>query len=144
MRRALTLAEHAGQSGEVPVGAVLVQEGQCLGEAGNRVIADVDPLGHAEVLALREAARCHGSHRLDGATLYVTLEPCLMCCGAILNARIARLVYAAREPRTGAVVSAFETLMPAARQQHRVAIREGVMAQECATLLRRFFEQRRP
>ena len=139
MQRALSLARQAGQAGEVPVGAVVVRDGQLLGESGNRVVNANDPSGHAEVLALRAASSCVGDCRLDGATLYVTLEPCLMCCGALLNARIARLVFGAREPRTGAVISAFETLMPAARGQHHVAIDEGVLAAESAALLSEFF-----
>jgi len=143
MAHALRLARHAARDGEVPVGAVVVQDGQAIGASGNASIGHLDPTGHAEVLALRAAAQARQAHRLDGATLYVTLEPCLMCCGAILNARIARLVYGAREPRTGAVVSAFETLMPAARHQHRVAITEGVLGANCAALLTRFFANRR-
>lgn len=143
MRRALSLAQAAAQAGEVPVGAVIVLDGEVVAESGNRSIAGVDPTGHAEVLAIRAAAKRLATHRLDGATLYVTLEPCLMCCGAILNARIARLVYGTREPRTGAVISAFETLMPAASAQHRVAIEEGLLAEESAALLREFFAARR-
>jgi len=139
MRRALTLAKQAGLSGEVPVGAVVVRNGQLLGESGNAVVNEHDPSGHAEVLALRAAASTVGNCRLDGATLFVTLEPCLMCCGALLNARINRLVFGAREPRTGAVISAFETLMPAARSQHHVAIDEGLFADESAALLAKFF-----
>ncbi len=143
MRRALTLARDAGENGEVPVGAVVVREGEMLGEAGNHVLASCNPCGHAEVLALQRAAKHVDQERLDGATLYVTLEPCLMCCGALLNARIKRLVYGAREPRTGAVVSEFETLIPAARRQHHVAIEEGILAAESAALLADFFARRR-
>jgi len=143
MEQALRLAEAAALAGEVPVGAVVVHRDEIIGASGNASIRTFDPTGHAEVLALRSAARRLRSHRLDGATLYVTLEPCLMCCGALLNARVARLVFAAREPRTGAVVSAFETLMPAARRQHRVAITEGVLAEPCAALLADFFAARR-
>lgn len=143
MQRALVLAERAGDLGEVPVGALVVRDGVVLGESGNRVMQSADPCGHAEVLAIRAAAISVQQHRLDGATLYVTLEPCLMCCGALLNARIERLVYGAREPRTGAVLSAFETLMPAARCQHHVAIEEGVLAGQSAALLKRFFAELR-
>lgn len=143
MQHALELAAAAGEADEVPVGAVVVRDGQLLGESGNRVIATHNPCGHAEVLALQAASRAVGQARLDGATLYVTLEPCLMCCGAIVNARIARLVFGAREPRTGAVVSAFETLIPAARRQHHVAIDEGLYADESAALLARFFRDLR-
>jgi len=140
MQRALALAESAAELGEVPVGAIAMLDGQIVGASGNGSIERHDPTGHAEVLALRVAARHLGTHRLDGVTLYVTLEPCLMCCGAILNARVQRLVYGAREPRTGAVVSAFETLMPAARRQHRVSITEGVLAERSAALLQAFFD----
>jgi len=139
MEQALGLAEAAARAGEVPVGAVVVHDGRLIGSSANAPIGTFDPTGHAEVLALRAAAMHLRTHRLDGATLYVTLEPCLMCCGAILNARLHRLVYGAREPRTGAVVSAFETLMPAARQQHRVSITEGVEAARSAALLQAFF-----
>lgn len=143
MLRALSLAEQASREDEVPVGAVVVRDGRLLGESGNHIIRDRDPCGHAEVLALRAAASVLQDHRLDGATLYVTLEPCLMCCGALLNARVQRLVFGAREPRTGGVVSAFETLMPAARQQHRVAIDEGLFADRSQFLLQDFFSARR-
>jgi tRNA(adenine34) deaminase len=143
MLRALSLAESAAAMDEVPVGAVVIRDDQLLGESGNRVVQRQDPCGHAEVLALRAAARKVRTHRLDGATLYVTLEPCLMCCGALLSARVQRLVFGAREPRTGAVGSAFESLMPAARQQHRVAIDEGLCADQSRALLTRFFQTKR-
>ena len=142
MREALALADRAGAAGEVPVGALVVRDGEVVGRGHNRSVTDRDPSAHAEIVALREAAAAAGSFRVDGATLYVTLEPCLMCCGAILQARVARLVYGAREPRAGAVVSAFETLMtPAAT--HRVAIAEGVLEAACAERLKRFFAARR-
>ena len=133
------MADAAAALGEVPVGALVVRGGKIVGRGHNRSLADHDPSAHAEVIALREAAAEARSFRLDGATLYVTLEPCLMCCGTLLQARVARLVFGAREPRTGAVVSAFETLM-APGQTHHVAIGEGVLAEDCAARLRRFFE----
>ena len=139
MREALALADEAAAAGEVPVGALVVLEGRIVGRGRNRSLAERDPSAHAEIVALREAARACDRHRLDGATLYVTLEPCLMCCGALLQARIGRLVYGAREPRTGAVVSVFDTLM-APGQTHHVAIDEGVLAEECARRLRGFFD----
>ena len=139
MREALALADRAAALGEVPVGALLVRGGQVVGRGHNRSLADHDPSAHAEVVALREAAAAARSFRLDGATLYVTLEPCLMCCGALLQARVSRLVYGAREPRTGAVVSAFETLMAPA-QRHHVAIEEGVLGEACGHRLHAFFE----
>lgn len=142
MREALALADAAALAGEVPVGALVVMDGAVLGRGHNRSLADHDPSAHAEVIALREAAASIGHFRLDGATLYVTLEPCLMCCGALLQARIGRLVFGAREPRTGAVVSVFDTLM-APGQTHHVAIDEGVLKSECAARLQRFFERLR-
>ena len=138
MREALALADDAARVGEVPVGAVVVQGDRPVGRGHNRSLADHDPSAHAEIGALREAAAAAARFRLDGATLYVTLEPCLMCCGALLQARVARLVYGAREPRTGAVVSVFDTLL-AQGQTHHVAIEEGVLAAECAARLRDFF-----
>ena len=143
MADALRLAREAFDAGEVPVGAVVALDGEVIGRGRNRSVAGCDPTAHAEIVALRDAAASVGAPRLDGATLAVTLEPCLMCCGAILEARVQRLVFGAREPRTGAVVSAFETLMPAARRGHRVAIREGVLAAPAAALLKAFFAGRR-
>lgn len=142
MREALILAERAEALGEVPVGALVVRDGRVVGRGHNRSLVDRDPSAHAEVVALREAARAVGHFRLDGATLYVTLEPCLMCCGALVQARVARLVFGAREPRSGAVVSVFDSLMLPG-QEHHVAIDEGVLAAECARPLRRFFSARR-
>lgn len=142
MGRALELAGQAFALGEIPVGAVLVLGGQILGEGCNRCVIDTDPSAHAEIVALRKAALAHDSFRLDGATLYVTLEPCLMCCGALLQSRIARLVFGAREPRTGGVVSVHESLrLPGV--DHHVAISEGVRQGESSELLKTFFEQRR-
>jgi len=142
MRQSLKLAELAGQEGEVPVGALVVLDGSVLGQGYNCCVGDHDPFGHAEVVALKAAAKARGSYRLDGATLYVTLEPCLMCSGALLQARIARLVFGATEPRTGAVVSIHESLRLAGVEPH-VAISGGVLAEESSQLLSRFFEERR-
>ena len=142
MREALALADAAAAAGEVPVGAVVVLDDAIIGRGHNRSLVDHDPSAHAEVVALREAAAAVQHYRLDGATLYVTLEPCLMCCGALLQARVGRLVFGAREPRSGAVVSVFEALM-APGQTHHVPIEEGILAEACATRLRDFFEARR-
>lgn len=142
MDMALELAQQAHTMNEVPVGALVVLNEQVIGKAHNRCIADTDPSAHAEVLALRQAAASINNFRLDGATLYVTLEPCLMCCGTLLQSRIARLVYGAREPRTGGVVSVHESLrLPGI--DHHVAISEGILAEESAAMLRSFFEKRR-
>ncbi|MFK7893469.1 MAG: tRNA adenosine(34) deaminase TadA [Granulosicoccus sp.] len=142
MSIALREARQAMAIGEVPVGAVLVQQGELVSTGHNQCIGSCDPSAHAEMVAIREAARCSGNYRLDGATLYVSLEPCLMCCGALLQARVQRLVYAAREPRTGAVVSIHESLrLPAV--DHHIAITEGLMADESAMLLKQFFAVRR-
>lgn len=141
MSLALDLARQAGDFGEVPVGAVVVLDGQIIGRGYNRCVNDHDPSAHAEVLALKEAALAVKSFRLDSACLYVTLEPCLMCCGALLQARIARLVFGARQPRTGAVVSVHESL--SISSDHHVAITEGEMADEALALMHEFFAQRR-
>lgn len=142
MSQALDLARRAGESGEVPVGALVVLDNTVIGTGFNRCVNDHDPSAHAEVLALREAARRLKSFRLDGASLYVTLEPCLMCCGALLQARIARLVFGARQPRTGAVVSIHEALSLPGVDRH-VAISEGQMAAEASRLMHEFFEELR-
>ena len=142
MRRALELAERAGRAGEVPVGAVVVQDDQVIGEGCNAQIGSCDPTAHAEVVALRDAAGRSGNYRLPGAVLYVTIEPCTMCAGALVHARIAELVFGAREPKAGAVVSA-ERLLERDRLNHRVAWREGVLEAECSELLRTFFSDRR-
>ena len=142
MAQALELAQRAGESGEVPVGALLVLDGEVLGRGYNRCVTDHDPSAHAEILALREGARTVRCSRLDGATLYVTLEPCLMCCGALLQARIARLVFGAREPRTGGVVSIHDSLrLPGV--DHHIAVTEGVAAEEATVLMRSFFQRLR-
>ena len=142
MDLALELARQAYAMNEVPVGALVVLDERVLSEAHNRCIVDTDPCAHAEVIALRQAAASHNNYRLEGATLYVTLEPCLMCCGALLQSRIQRLVYGAREPRTGAVVSVHDSLRVAG-VTHHIAITEGIRADESKQLLNRFFETRR-
>ena len=146
MRQALALAEHAARRGEVPVGAVLVRDGgsgdELVGQGSNRVIGSSDPTAHAEINALRDAAARLGNYRLPGTTLYVTLEPCLMCAGALVHARVKRLVFGAREPRTGVVVSHARALESPAHN-HRVEVSEGVLAEECASLMQRFFRERR-
>ena len=143
MRRALQLAAHARDAeNEVPVGAVLVQDGEIAGLGWNRNITLDDPTAHAEVQALRDAGRRRGNYRLPGATLYVTLEPCAMCAGAIVHARVARVVYGATDPKTGAAGSVFDVLQHE-RRNHRVEVTGGVLADECANLLRKFFRSRR-
>ena len=142
MRRALDLAERARSEGEVPVGAVLVMDDDCIGEGWNRSISTHDPTAHAEIEALRAAAARLENYRLPGATLYVTLEPCAMCAGAIILARIKRLVYAAADPRTGAAGSVFNILQ-STELNHRVELVSGILEQEAATLLQTFFRERR-
>ena len=142
MRRALELAERAALGGEVPVGAVLVRDGAVLGEGANSPIGSHDPTAHAEIVALRCAALRIGNYRLPGSTLYVTIEPCTMCAGALIHARIDTLVFGAREPRGGAVVST-ATVIDNAGLNHRVAIVEGVLADECQALVQMFFRARR-
>lgn len=142
MRRALTLARHAGEQGEVPVGAVLVSDGALLGEGWNQPIAGHDPSAHAEMLALRAAARTLGNYRLPGTTLYVTLEPCVMCAGAIVHARVERLVFGARDPKAGAVDSVYDVIARP-RLNHVVAWSGGVLEEECGGVLREFFRARR-
>ena len=142
MRRALALADRAADEGEVPVGAVVVRDGVLLGEGWNQVIATHDPSGHAEIVALRDAARVLGNYRLSGATLYVTLEPCTMCAGAMVHARIASLVFGAQEPRAGVVSSACQ-LLDEPWFNHRVSWQGGVLAEESSTRLKAFFQARR-
>jgi len=142
MLAALELADHAEQAGEAPVGAVVVREGVILGRGGNSPIGRNDPTAHAEILALREAAAAAGNYRLPGATLYVTVEPCAMCAGALVAARIARLVFGARDLRFGAVRSKFR-LADSDLLNHQVEIVEGVLAGECLARLQRFFQRRR-
>ena len=142
MRRALELAERARSEGEVPVGAVLVMDDVCIGEGWNRPISAHDPTAHAEIAALRAGAARMGNYRLPGAALYVTLEPCAMCAGAVILARIKRLVYATADPRTGAAGSVFDILQ-SSQLNHRVELVSGILEQEAATLLQTFFRERR-
>lgn len=142
MRAAIDEARDAAERGEVPVGAVVVIGSEIVARAGNRTIADCDPTAHAEIVSLREAARAVGNHRLLGATMYVTIEPCAMCAGALIQARVARLVYGADDPKAGAVRSCF-SMLDHAQLNHRVEVMAGVMKDETASLLREFFAARR-
>ena len=142
LREALELAREAERGGEVPVGAVVVLDGRVVGRGRNSPIARNDPTAHAEILALREAAAATGNYRLEGATMYATLEPCVMCAGALVAARVSRLVFGARDLRFGGVRSKFR-LADAGVLNHRVQIVEGVLGAECAELLQRFFDSRR-
>ena len=142
MEEALVLAQMAEAAGDVPVGALVVRDGRVLGRGFNRREAACDPTAHAEVLALREAAETDGIWRLDGATLYVTLEPCPMCAGAIVNSRVARLVFGATDPKGGACGSLFD-IPSDPRLNHRVPIVSGILAERSAAMLRAFFEERR-
>jgi len=142
MRLALEQARAAATAGEVPVGAVLVMGDRIMARAANRTIADCDPTAHAEIIALREAARELGNYRLGGATLYVTLEPCSMCAGAMVQARIARLMYGCDDPKGGAVRSCFAVL-DHPMLNHRVEVTSGVLAEECAAAIQAFFAARR-
>jgi tRNA(adenine34) deaminase len=142
MRRALHLAVRAGENQEVPVGAIVVQNGAVIGEGWNRPISDTDPTAHAEIVAMRAAAGHLQNYRLERAVLYVTLEPCAMCIGAAINARIARVVFGAWDPKAGACGSVFD-LPREPRVTHRLDVFGGVCSEECGALLRRFFETRR-
>ncbi|HHM05949.1 MAG TPA: tRNA adenosine(34) deaminase TadA [Gammaproteobacteria bacterium] len=142
MRRALELARRARDEGEVPVGAVVVQDGAVLAEGWNRPIATHDPTAHAEVLALRAAAAALGNYRLPGVTLYVTLEPCPMCAGALVHARVERVVFGARDPKSGAAGGVFDLLQDG-RLNHRPMVQGGVLAAACGALLKGFFAARR-
>jgi len=142
MRQALGLAARAEAEGEVPVGAIVVRDGQVLGEGWNQPVALRDPTAHAEILALRTAAQKIGDYRLGGATIYVTLEPCPMCAAAIAHARVARLVFGAWDPRQGAAGSAFN-LVAAEALNHRVDAFGGVLSEECGAMLKKFFATRR-
>ena len=142
MRRALELARVAGEAGEVPVGAVLVADGILVGEGYNQPISSCDPTAHAEILALRAAAQRLGNYRLPGAVVYVTLEPCVMCAGALLHARVARVVFGAPDPKTGACGSVLN-LFAEARLNHHTEADGGVLAAECGDLVRAFFNARR-
>lgn len=142
MQLALEQAREAGALGEVPVGAVVVCDGEVVGRGFNQPIRGHDPTAHAEVMALRDAAARLGNYRLPGCELYVTLEPCVMCCGAIMHARIARVVFGASDPKTGAAGSVID-LFGEARLNHHAALVGGVLAAECGALLSSFFAARR-
>jgi tRNA(adenine34) deaminase len=142
MQEALQLARQAAASGEVPVGAVVAKEGVVIGRGYNRPIGSHDPSAHAEMVALREAAAHLGNYRLGGCDLYVTIEPCAMCAGAILHARIARLVYGARDPKTGACGSVVD-LLADPRLNHQTTVTGGVAAEAATALLQKFFSERR-
>jgi tRNA(adenine34) deaminase len=142
MQAALAEARLAGEAGEVPIGAVVVQEGAIVARGQNRVLRDLDPTAHAEIVALRAAAAVLGNYRLTGCTLYVTLEPCAMCAGAMIHARIARLVFAAADPKAGAAGSVLAVLNHP-QLNHQMLVEQGILAEESAELLRGFFRERR-
>ncbi len=142
MRAALAEAEKGGDAGEVPVGAVVIFDGDTIGTGHNTTISAHDPSGHAEIVALRAAASAQGNHRLPGATLYVTLEPCAMCMGAIAQARISRVVFGACDPKAGAAGSVID-LTDSKALNHRYEINGGILETECSDLLKKFFEARR-
>jgi tRNA(adenine34) deaminase len=142
MRQALREAARGAERGEVPVGAVSVAGGRVLAKGHNRPILKSDPTAHAEIVVLRKACAQAGNYRLPGATLYVTIEPCAMCLGAVVQARIARLVYGALDPKGGAVASIMS--FPFERTNHRLVIEGGILAEDCARTLRDFFRPRRP
>jgi tRNA(adenine34) deaminase len=143
MQRALALARAAAAQGEVPVGALVVRGGEIIGEGANRPIGQHDPSAHAEIEALRAAGRTMGDYRFKGATLYVTLEPCIMCASAIVHARIDRVLFGAWDPKAGAAGSVAD-VFAIPQLNHRVDVFGGVLAEECATLLSEFFRARRP
>ena len=142
MKIALEEAQEAYCRGEVPVGAVLVLEGNILARAHNSPIMRNDPTAHAEILALRQAGEKFGNYLLTGAKLYVTLEPCIMCAGAIIQARLSRVIFGARDPKCGAVVSLYNILADK-RLNHQVEITEGILPEECGEIISRFFQQKR-
>ncbi|WP_455814083.1 tRNA adenosine(34) deaminase TadA [Pseudomonas graminis] len=142
MRHALKLAQRAWDEGEVPVGAVLVHEGRVIGEGWNRPIGHHDPTAHAEMMAIRQGGKVIENYRLLETTLYVTLEPCVMCAGAMVHGRIGRLVFGARDAKTGAAGSLLDVLRHPG-MNHQVQIEQGILAEECAALLSNFFRQRR-
>lgn len=143
MQLALTLADRAAAEGEVPVGAILVLTNELIGKGWNRPIGAHDATAHAEIQALRDAGQRLGNYRLPGTTLYVTLEPCVMCAGAIIHARVDRVIYGASDPKAGACGSVFELLPSNSRFNHRTDCRGGVLAEDCAEILRAFFRARR-
>ena len=142
MEAALAEARSAAEAGEVPIGAVVVREGEIVVRAQNRVVRDNDPTAHAEIVSLREAARILGNYRLNGCTLFVTLEPCAMCAGAMIHARIDRLVFAAADPKAGACGSVLSVINHP-RLNHKMQVEQGIMADEAGELLRSFFRERR-
>ena len=142
MREALAEARDAAAAGEVPIGAVLVHGGKVIARSGNRTLRDGDPTAHAEMVVLREAARVLGNYRLLGTSLYVTLEPCSMCAGAVIQARVAQLIYGCDDPKGGAVRSCFQVLSDP-RLNHQVTVASGVLGEESAALLQSFFSSRR-
>ena len=142
MQEAIRLAREAGERQEVPVGAIVVREGEILGRGGNSPISANDPTAHAEIIAIRQAAAALGNYRLEGCTLYVTLEPCGLCAGALVASRIQRLVFGTRDLRFGGVRSKFR-IADSDLLNHRVDVVEGVLAVECVELLQQFFRQRR-
>jgi tRNA(adenine34) deaminase len=142
MRQAIEQAQLAALEGEVPVGAVLVREGKVISKAFNQPITHHDPSAHAEMLALRAAAKAEENYRLPGSTLYVTLEPCTMCAGAMLHARVDRIVYGAPDPKTGAAGSVLD-VFSSKQINHQTTVEGGVMGEECGQLLRSFFKERR-
>jgi tRNA(adenine34) deaminase len=143
MGLALELARAAGAAGEVPVGALLVRDGELVGQGRNAPVARRDPTAHAEIEALRDAGRRLGNYRLPGTVLYCTLEPCPMCAGAAIHARVTEVVYGAADPRSGACGSVFDLLPADRRFNHRTGARGGVLAEACGELLRAFFRARR-
>lgn len=142
MQEALEEARSAAAAGEVPIGAVLTLDGRVIARSGNRTIRDCDPTAHAEIIALRKAAQVAENYRLSGTTLYVTVEPCSMCAGAMIQARISRLVYGADDPKGGAARSCFQILSNP-RLNHQVEITAGVLVAECAAVIQSFFAERR-
>ena len=142
MEAALAEAHVAGKAGEVPVGAVVVHDGEVIARGQNRVLRDLDPTAHAEIVALRAAAQVLGNYRLNGCTLYVTLEPCSMCAGAMIHARLDRLVFAAADPKAGAAGSVLAVLNHP-QLNHKMIVEQGILAEESAEMLRGFFRERR-
>lgn len=142
MELALAEARMAAEAGEVPVGALVINNGEIIGRAGNRNLRDHDPTAHAEILALRQAAQHLGNHRLTGCTLYATIEPCAMCAGAVIHARIARLVYGAKDPKAGAAGSILEVINHP-RLNHKMEVVSGVLGDRCSEILQDFFRRRR-
>ena len=142
MRRAFALAEQAAAVGEVPVGALVVKDGAVIGEGYNQPISSCDPTGHAEIIAMRSAAQRLGNYRLSGCDLYVTIEPCTMCVGAMVHARIDKIVFGAKEPRAGALESQLR-LMDESHYNHSIEWQGGVLAEECGAIISRFFSAKR-